>query len=237
MNIEINTTYTTREVLDIFGLMERTYYRHQEEFHEYLELYFNYNTWTDGYRRYYKFNEQYKEEIPPFKHKRRREKTAINEEIYTQVIDSEIKRNPYFTADSLALDKHNSGVFPEGHTVRTSRGYISKILNNGKYVELDPVLCKRVWNNDYEQTEYVPLTEEEVAEYNKFMLPLVEDVELIVNLYERNTDPQEYFNKRYNPYTFNKRYNPHTYQAIRNDFFKQHGYVPFSVRPIGIKTA
>ena len=80
-----------------------------------------------------------------------------------------------------------------------------------------------------------------MAEYNRFMSPLVEDVELIVNLYERNVDPQEYFNKRYNPYTyhFNKRKidNPHTYQAARNQFFKQHGYVPFSVRPIGTKTA
>ena len=165
------------------------------------------------------------------------DKAAINEAIYTQVIDSEIRRNPYFTAESLAFDKHNNRVFPKGHAVRTSRAYIEKILNNGKYVELDPVLCKRVWNNDYEQAEYVPLTEEEVAEYNKFMLPLIEEVELIVNLYEGNADPQEYFNKRYNPYTYHKRYNPHTYQAVRNDFFKQHGYVPFSVRPISIKTA
>ena len=57
------------------------------------------------------------------------DKAAINEAIYTQVIDSEIKRNPYFTAESLALDKHNNGVFPKGHAVRTSRAYIEKILN------------------------------------------------------------------------------------------------------------
>lgn len=231
-NLYFHRTYTTQEVLDIFGLMERTYYRRQEEFHEYLSLYFNYNTWKDEYRRYYRFFDQYEEDIdiPEFKHKRKKEKTAKNEAIYTQVIDSEIRRNPYFTVESLALDKHNSGVFPEGHTVRTSRGYISNILNKDKYIKLDPVLCKRVWNNDYEQAEYVPLTEEEVAEYNRFMFPLVEDVELIVNFYEGNVDPQEYFNKR-------KIDNPHTYQAARNEFFKQHGYVPFSVRPIGIKIA
>lgn len=226
MNIEINTTYTTREVLDIFGLKERTYYRRQEEFHEYLELYFNYTTWKDGNRRYYKFIEQYKEDIPPFKHKL---KSAINEEIYTQVIDSEIRRNPYFTAESLALDKHNNGVFPEGHTVRTSRAYIEKILNNGKYVELDPVWCRRVWNNDYEQAEYIPLTKEEETELKEFMYSLLGD-DVFDSGFDYHTgaiSKEEYLHKI--------KEGKRGYEEAKTQYFIQHGFMPFSVRPIGIR--
>ena len=42
VNIEMNKFYTTADVLNIFGISERTYYRRQLEFNEYLELYFNY---------------------------------------------------------------------------------------------------------------------------------------------------------------------------------------------------
>ena len=44
MNIEMNKFYMTTDILHIFGISERTYYRRQTEFNQYLDLYFKYQT-------------------------------------------------------------------------------------------------------------------------------------------------------------------------------------------------
>lgn len=228
--LDFNTIYTTTDVLDIFGISERTYYRRKSEFHEYLDLYFNYQVWGDGYRQYYIFIDAYEEEIPPFRHQRVITKSIDNTVIYTEIIDKEIERNPFFTASSLALDLYNNAVFPLEHSVRTARYYITKILKSNKYSKSKPVWCKKVWNEDLLQAEYIPMTEDEVSNFKEIVSSLSqikEDIELTMNFYEGTITPEEYFRKHNENWKC-------AYKEAKHQFFKQYGFMPNSVRPIEI---
>ena len=230
MNIEMNKFYMTTDILHIFGISERTYYRRQTEFNQYLDLYFKYQTWNDGVRNWYIFFEQYEEEIPTFKHKRKVNKADNNEAIYTDIIDKEIKRNPLFNANSLSNDLFATGVLPAEHSIRTARRYIMNILKSDKYATLNPVWCKKVWNDEIKRIEYQPMGEEEVEEYKALIRSLANgkgDLELTLNYYEGHIPPDEYYKKH------NELWNA-VFKEAKDTFYKKYNYTPRSIKPIAI---
>lgn len=230
MDIKTDKIYTTTDILNIFGLSERTYYRRKAEFQEYLELYFNYQVWGDGYRQYYRFIEQYEEEVPPFKHKRVIEQID-NILIYTSIIDKEVERNPLFSANSLANDLFTSGLLPSDHSTRTARRYIMTILKSDKYATLDPVWCKKVWNPELSRMEYQPMGEEEVQEYLQLVRSLAklnEDIELRQKFYDGHITPDEYFQKD------NELWKK-AFKGAKEVFYKKYNYTPRTIKPIAIR--
>lgn len=231
MDIETNKFYTTTEVLNIFGISERTYYRRREEFDEYLELYFDYRAWNDGVRSWYVFIEQYEEEVPPFKHKRKAEKAVDNTILYMSIIDKEVERNPLFSANSLANDLFTSGLLPSDHSVRTARRYIMTILKSDKYATSDPVWCKKVWNPELSRMEYQPMVEEEVQEYKQLVRSLAnlnDDIELRQKFYDGYISPDEYFKK--NDELWKK-----AFKGAKEVFYKKYNYTPRTIRPVVIR--
>lgn len=230
MNIEMNKFYTTADVLNIFGISERTYYRRQLEFNEYLELYFNYRAWNDGVRSWYVFIEQYEEEVPPFKHKRKVDKYD-NEAIYTEIINKEIERNPLFSANSLANDLFTSGMLPLDHSQRTARRYITNILKKEQYATADSVWCKKVLNNEIHRIEYQPMPEDEVKEYKNLLHSLANgkgDIDLMSDFYEGYISPDEYFQK------YNELWKA-VFKEAKEIFHEKYNYTPRSIRPVVIR--
>lgn len=222
IDIPLNKIMNRTELTRCLGIEPRTFSRRKSEILEYLEGYYMYNSWRDGRELMFIFRECY-EPMPPFKHQNDTKNPKIIEDIYHDLVYSEVERNPLFNANSLASSLYETGGNPFNHSLFTMRMYITKELKKDIYSIAARVWVKKVFNTTLMRNEYVELSEEERQEYVELLRKYVYGTTAGIEYEEDYQAGLIDYNKYVSLITKIKK---EGYLKVNNEWLETHDYLP-----------